>query len=103
MIYTICTSEKFKDIVPKVAEGLERKGHIVFIPIFYKDSMENHFTIHFKKIIMSDGIYVLDVNGYVGESVSAEIACARLNNKRVDWFSGDIDIQKFVNTYKEDE
>ena len=38
---------------------------------------------HMKKIDMSDGIYVVDIDGYIGNSVKAEIAYAQKSGKEV--------------------
>lgn len=38
---------------------------------------------HFRKIELSDAIYVLDINGYVGEQVTKEIAYAKGLGKEI--------------------
>ena len=38
---------------------------------------------HYQKIDISDGIYVLNIGGYIGESVSREIAYAQLQGKEI--------------------
>lgn len=38
---------------------------------------------HYKKIDISDGIYVVNINGYIGESVKKEIEYAKKHNKEV--------------------
>ena len=38
---------------------------------------------HYKKIDISDGIYVVNINGYIGESVKKEIEYAKQHNKEV--------------------
>lgn len=38
---------------------------------------------HYRKIDFSDGIYVVDIDGYVGESVRQEIDYARKRGKEV--------------------
>lgn len=40
-------------------------------------------NMHFEKIKMSDAIFVVNVGGYIGESVREEIACARRNGIKV--------------------
>ena len=38
---------------------------------------------HYRKIDISDGIYVVNINGYIGESVGKEIECARKAKKEI--------------------
>jgi hypothetical protein len=45
--------------------------------------------LHFAKIDLSDGIYIVNVGGYVGESTRNEIAYARSRAKRVMWMFPD--------------
>jgi hypothetical protein len=41
--------------------------------------------LHFRKIDLSDGIYVVNVGGYVGSSTKREIAYAEEQGKTVEW------------------
>jgi hypothetical protein len=45
--------------------------------------------IHFRKIDLSDEIFVIDVNGYIGSSTRKEIAYAKQQNKPVRYYSND--------------
>lgn len=45
--------------------------------------------LHFRKIDLSDGIYVVNVGGYVGSSTRREIAYARAHGKTVEWMFPD--------------
>ena len=38
---------------------------------------------HFKKIDMSDAVYVVNIGGYIGESVSREVCYAKEHNKEI--------------------
>lgn len=38
---------------------------------------------HYKKIDISDGIYVVDIQGYIGSSVREEIQYAKENEKEI--------------------
>lgn len=99
MTITICTSKKFKDLIPKVAKKLELHGNIVFIPFFYMDgSLKSKFVSNFKKIRQSDQIYVINPNGYIGESVSAEIAFAMIENKEIKYLTEDNDMLEYLDT-----
>ena len=42
---------------------------------------------HFRKIYISDAIYVVDIDGYIGESVKEEIAYARAKGKEILYHS----------------
>lgn len=42
---------------------------------------------HLEKINLSDAIYVVDIDGYIGESVKKEIDYARMNGKEVIFHS----------------
>jgi hypothetical protein len=41
--------------------------------------------LHFRKIDISDGVYVVNVGGYIGSSTRREIAYAREHGKTVEW------------------
>lgn len=45
--------------------------------------------LHFRKIDLSDGIYVCNVGGYVGSSTRREIAYAEKHGKTVEWMFPD--------------
>lgn len=45
--------------------------------------------LHFRKIDLSDGIYVVNVGGYVGSSTRREIGYARDHGKTVEWMFPD--------------
>lgn len=40
-------------------------------------------SAHYKKIDLSDGIYVVNIDGYIGNSVQKEIEYAKKHNKDV--------------------
>lgn len=50
-------------------------------------SQERIINAHFRKIELSDGIYVVDIDGYIGNSVRAEIAYAISIGKEVLYHS----------------
>jgi hypothetical protein len=50
-------------------------------------------SIHFDKILKSNGIYVLDIKGYIGRSTNNEINFAKKNGKEVYyWSKNDLDL-----------
>ncbi len=44
-------------------------------------------NIHFRKIDISDEIFVIDVNGYIGNSTRKEIEYAEKMGKAIRYFS----------------
>ena len=92
MIITICGSTKFKDEIQKVAYDLTLQGHIVLAPCVYHHADEVDLTaeekirldnLHKQKINMSDAIFVVNVNGYIGESTYGEIDWAERMDKKI--------------------
>lgn len=47
-------------------------------------------ALHLRKIDLADEVLVLDVDGYIGQSTSREIAYAQRNGKRVRYLSTEI-------------
>lgn len=92
-IITLCGSIRFKEEFLKVKEKLTLEGNIVFIPNFFKD-FKGEISIEMKKMLdemhrqkidLSDEIYVINVNGYIGESTKSEIEYAISNGKKVKY------------------
>ena len=91
-VVTLCGSTKFKQAWIDAIEALELMGYAVFsvgsfmhhdnIPISpeVKESLDR---LHKNKIAMSDAIYVLNVDGYIGSSTRSEIEYAKSLRKRV--------------------
>jgi len=96
-IITLCGSTRFKDEFLKVQKQLTLEGNIVIsVGLFgHADGeFENVITpeikvilddMHKRKIDMSDEIYVINKNGYIGESTKSEIEYAIKTRKRVDY------------------
>ncbi len=78
MIITICGSFKFKDKMIDIYKQLTEMGHLVFLPAIdcSKHRQEWYLRLHFEKIAMSDAVYVVDVDGYVGEATRSEMCYA---------------------------
>jgi len=92
MIITICGSTKFKNEIEKTAHDLTLQGHIVLAPCVYHHADEEELTaeekirldnLHKQKINMSDAIFVVNVNQYIGESTYGEIDWAEKMKKEV--------------------
>jgi len=94
---TLCGSTRFRTAYEKVNRYLSLKGHVVYTVAFFpnggdtlgKQQKERLDLVHKAKIDNSDGIVVLDVDGYIGESTKSEIEYANLQNKHVWYLSAD--------------
>lgn len=92
MIITICGSTRFKDQILDTARDLTLMGHIVLTPCVFHHVEETELTteekirldnLHKEKINMSDAIFVVNVDGYIGESTYGEIDWATRMKKQV--------------------
>lgn len=93
-IITLCGSTKFKPQFEKANAFLTLKGHVVLTVGFFEQSEGIAITaeqallfeqLHLSKNDMSDGIFVINVNGYIGESTRKEIEYARRTGKSVEY------------------
>lgn len=88
-IVTICGSMRFKDKMMEISKELEIKNKYVVIQCIYSN---DKFTekeqqilsdLHYNKIKISDAIYVVNVNGYIGNSTDKEIEYAKKLGKEI--------------------
>ena len=101
-VVTLCGSTKFKDEFLKVQKDLTLKGNIVISVGLFGHSGDNEVwenmdegtltktkemldDMHKRKIDMADEIFVINVNGYIGESTNSEIEYAKSTNKKVNY------------------
>ena len=101
-VITLCGSTRFKDEFLKVQKDLTLKGNIVIsVGLFghsgdsevWENMNEGSLTktkemlddMHKRKIDMADEIFVINVNGYIGESTKSEIEYAKSLGKRVNY------------------
>ena len=99
-VITLCGSIKFKEIFFKMQEKLTLNGNIVLTPNFFQSIKKEKINeqtkktldgktkkmldeMHKQKIDMSDAIFVINVNGYIGESTKNEIEYAKSKNKEI--------------------
>jgi len=90
-VVTICGSMKFADQMQKIAWELEtKKGYCVLQPVYHDkkktesfSELEALYLNHNKKIEMADAIYVVNINGYIGETTKNGIAFAKSNKKEI--------------------
>ena len=93
-VITLCGSTKFKDDFLKIQSYLTLKGALVIsLGIFTKkdniiitkELEEMLIDIHKQKIDMSDGIFVINKNGYIGSNTKKEIEYAMSKGKTVEY------------------
>ena len=88
---TMCGSMRFERDMQAVSFELETKYGYNILQCVYapKDAVLSDAELlclekaHFKKIDISDGIYVLNIDGYIGDSVLNEIQYARKRGKEI--------------------
>lgn len=92
-IITICGSMKFEEKMKELALEFTLSGKIVFTPAF-KSEKKTCFTdkekqildqAHKNKIKLSDSIFVVNIDNYIGESTKKEIEFAKKNNVVVEY------------------
>ena len=92
-VITLCGSTRFKEQYLEAQKRLTLEGNIVIsVGLFghsgdeetwepgVKEMLDN---MHKRKIDMADGIYVINVGGYIGESTRSEIEYAKSHGKEV--------------------
>ena len=101
-VITLCGSTRFKDEFLKVQKDLTLKGNIVISVGLFGHSGDNEVwenmdegtltktkemldDMHKRKIDMADEIFVINVNGYIGESTKSEIEYASKLGKKVNY------------------
>lgn len=93
MIITLCGSTKFKPEFMAMLENLTLAGNCVFLPGYYghdenaipiSEEVKNNLDkLHKEKIKMSDAIYVINKDGYIGDSTRSEIDYAISLGKKI--------------------
>lgn len=97
MILTLCGSARFEDYWHEANKQLGLAGHICFSIMTFPSvelgeknwhTDDQKWTLdlaHFAKIEESDGIVLLNVGSYLGESSLRELKWARMRNKLIFW------------------
>ncbi len=105
-IITICGSSRFVQIMAVCAWLLERDEHAItfglhLLPEWYcKENIPHHLAeyegvaaemdeLHLCKIDISDEVFVVNYDDYIGESTKKEIEYTKSKNKKIRWFSHD--------------
>lgn len=90
-VVTICGSMKFQKEMVQIAEKLELEKNYAVLQCIFGDHCK-HYTekelqkleeLRFKKIEISDAIYVVNVNGYIGDATRKEIEYAQSLQKEI--------------------
>ena len=101
-VVTLCGSTRFKEEFMKAQKELTLQGNIVIsVGLFghsgdqevWENMDEGTLTktkemlddMHKRKIDMADEIFVVNVNGYIGESTKSEIKYAQETGKAVNY------------------
>ena len=92
-VITLCGSTRFKDAFFQEQKRLTLEGNIVISVGLFGHSGDGEVwaegtkamldDMHKRKIDMADEIFVINVNGYIGESTRSEIAYAKRTGKAV--------------------
>lgn len=95
-IITICGSIKFKEDMMNLAIKLELEGNCVLTPIipdkidkdsFTEEDMSIINNMHKEKIKLSDAIFVVNIDNYIGSSTKSEIEFAKSLNKEIMYYT----------------
>lgn len=89
-VITLCGSSRFKTKILDTYTKLSLEGNIVLLPVLHydpfdidrngipdADTLELLSNLHLQKIDMSDEIFVINQDGYIGFHTSREIARAK--------------------------
>ena len=86
---TICGSMRFAEEMKEIAYRLEtQRGYNVLQCVYCEgvpvdEELKRLEAAHYRKIDISNGIYVVNIGGYIGESVRKEIEYAEKSGKEV--------------------
>lgn len=90
--YTICGSMRFEKEMREIACSLETEMGFNVLQCTYSENDLSEEAVaritraHYRKIDMSDGIYVVNIGGYMGNGVREEIAYAKKVGKEIRYY-----------------
>ncbi len=91
-VITLCGNAKFKEEFLMMQQKLTLEGNIILLPVFFdkatviaNDKYPMLKDMHIKRIDMSDEIFVINKNGYIGSSTKLEIEYAQKTDKKVNY------------------
>lgn len=90
-VITICGSLKFQNEMMIVAEELVLRDNCVLTPVYpisenlekTEEQLKKIKEAHFKRIELSDAIYVINKDNYIGKSTQLEIEYAQKLGKEI--------------------
>ena len=106
-IVTLCGSSKFVDIMAVCAWFIERDEQAIamglhLLPFWYatKEEIPHHLAehegvagemdeLHLRKIDISDEIFVVNYDDYIGDSTKKEIEYAKSLGTKIRWYTHD--------------
>ena len=98
-VITLCGSTRFKEQFLETQKRLTLAGNIVISvglfghygddEVWTEGTKEMLDDMHKRKIDMADGIYVINVGGYIGQSTRSEIEYAKQNGKSVNYLEAE--------------
>lgn len=86
---TICGSMRFAEEMKEISYTLEaQKGYNILQCVYCdgkptNEELKRLEAAHYRKIDLSDAIYVVNIGGYIGDSVRKEIEYAEKSGKEV--------------------
>ena len=94
-IITICGSLKFQKEMMAETQKLALQGYCVFTPTYQvlkniditKEQLQLLTEEHFKKIELSDIVFVINKNNYIGQGTKLEIEYAKSLNKKIIYYT----------------
>ena len=96
-VITLCGSTRFKDQFFEAQKALTLAGNIVISvglfghagddEVWTEGTKEMLDDMHKRKIDMADEIYVINVNGYIGNSTASEMAYATKTGKIIRFYN----------------
>ncbi len=95
-IITLCGSLRFQKEMLEAAERLELAGNCVLTPVFPASEDKNAYTekelsvlgaMHREKIKLSDAVFIVNVNGYIGSATKGELEFAKSLGKEVLYYT----------------
>ena len=94
-VITLCGSTRFKEQFIEAQKRLTLAGNIVICVGLFGHNGDNEVwtegtkemldDMHKRKIDLADGIYVINVGGYIGQSTRSEIDYARRTGKTIEY------------------
>ena len=94
-IVTLCGSTRFKEQFLETQKRLTLEGYIVISvglfghlgddEVWKPGTKEMLDDMHLRKIDLADEIFVINVGGYIGDSIRREIAYAKKTGKKVNY------------------